>query len=86
MRHSESTHELSAGDLVFLFTDGLTEAYSSELGMYGLARVKKRLLSGPDSNAKTLGEILGDVRKFTREVPQSDDICMIGVAREKASV
>lgn len=71
--------KLETGDVLFLFTDGVTEAMSPEEEEYGEERLEKLL---QDTRHLTASEILNavreDIRVFTEDVPVlSDDITMI---------
>ncbi len=71
--------KLETGDVLFLFTDGVTEAMSPEEEEYGEERLEKLL---QETRHLTASEILNavreDIRVFTEDVPVlSDDITMI---------
>ncbi|TDI68728.1 MAG: protein serine phosphatase [Bacteroidetes bacterium] len=71
--------KLETGDVLFLFTDGVTEAMSPEEEEYGEERLEKLL---QETRHLTASEILNavreDIRVFTDDVPVlSDDITMI---------
>ncbi|GMQ81455.1 MAG: hypothetical protein BMS9Abin05_0887 [Rhodothermia bacterium] len=70
---------LMTGDVLTLFTDGVTEAMSPEEEEYGEERLEKLL---QDSRHLTAAEILNavreDIRLFTEDAPVlSDDVTMI---------
>lgn len=69
---------LDAGDSIFLYTDGVTEAMNVEHELYGDDRLKAVL----DANAKVfcvdmLSAVRTDVDAFAGEEPQFDDITML---------
>ena len=70
--------QLQEGDFVFAYTDGITEAMNDKNEMYGEERLLNCL-----NNAKTqsidgiVNEVKANVREFTGEVPQSDDMTML---------
>jgi sigma-B regulation protein RsbU (phosphoserine phosphatase) len=73
--------KLAAGEMLFFYTDGVTEAMDNKLEQYS----EKRLLdclNGLDT-ALSLKDILKTVKKSTEEhagtAPQSDDITMMAV-------
>jgi len=74
--------DLKAGDLVIVFSDGLTDAMNFDDERYGLDRVKKTvvdLLSGnADASAEEiLNHILWEVRRFFGFRRQTDDITLL---------
>lgn len=69
---------LAPGDVVLLFTDGLTEAMDVEDNEYGEARVKEVLARTHRKSAKeVLDALLADVAEFTRGAHQSDDLTVL---------
>jgi serine phosphatase RsbU (regulator of sigma subunit) len=75
------TRKLEPGDVVTIFTDGISEAMNAERSLYGLDRLRKGL-SSPDVAVAELGEyILDDVRRFADGFAQSDDMCMVSFGR-----
>ena len=73
---------LSPGDLLFLYTDGVTEAMNGELDMFGESRLQEKI--SQLSEAGTVEEILTAVRGAVEEhadgTEPSDDITMLGLA------
>jgi len=71
--------QLEAGDTLFLYTDGLSEA-SNESDEYGVDRlmtlVHKRAALQP---AELIAACLDDVRAFTNGGPSFDDLTMLAV-------
>ncbi len=78
--YEQAAVRLSAGDLLVLFTDGVTEAMNPEGQEFGEERLESLLLAGRSHDARSVAEeIHGQVRAFAREAPQSDDITMMVV-------
>ena len=73
--------QLSPGDMLFLYTDGVTEAMSKEQTFYSEERLEKVLdsMSGEASVKEILTEVSGDIAVFADGAEQSDDITMLGV-------
>jgi len=66
------------GDVLVLYTDGITEAENARLEMFGVGRLEKVILASHGLPSKDLSqEILAAVRSFTGEYPQSDDITLM---------
>ena len=73
---------LEPGDRVLLYTDGVTEAAAPDGEEYGLDRLKSTFRSTADLPAReSVQAILGDVRAFASNQPQSDDQTMMVVRR-----
>jgi sigma-B regulation protein RsbU (phosphoserine phosphatase) len=75
-----SATQLSPGDLVLLFTDGLVEAQNQKEELYNqdllLAAVQKRLqLPAP----RLFDEILQEVHEFSATPEFADDVCLVGM-------
>ena len=69
---------LKPGDVIAMFTDGVTEAMNPELEEYDDPRLEELLVKVRDKSAQgILDAVLEDVEVFTRGAPQSDDITMI---------
>ncbi|UCC45304.1 MAG: SpoIIE family protein phosphatase [Candidatus Zixiibacteriota bacterium] len=75
------TQDLAAGDLVVVFTDGVTEAQRGE-ELYGEERLERLLIDQrqcpPD---QICGKLVEDIVAFVEQTPQSDDITMLLVKR-----
>jgi serine phosphatase RsbU (regulator of sigma subunit) len=77
--------ELQPGDLVVLYTDGVTEAMnlrSEEYGEERLIALVRRLAQSPASSAAVVDALLRDVRGFTDRAPQHDDITIVVIRVE----
>lgn len=75
------THELSTGESLTLFTDGINEAMNTKRDLYGLGRLREKLAAGPAEVSQLGKSILEDVRTFIGGHPQSDDMCLVCVGR-----
>ena len=77
MRYPDHSMQLRAGDRLVLFTDGVTEAFSSNEEPYGSARLLAEVQAHGDCSAATLIErICSSVTTFAGAAPQSDDITL----------
>ena len=76
----ESTIRLEPGDELFLYTDGVTEADNRRRELFGKDRLKAVLdTSRVPSVVDRLGAVMQAVRTFAGDVPQADDITMLGL-------
>jgi serine phosphatase RsbU (regulator of sigma subunit) len=84
--YSESTAVLSPGDVVVLFTDGLTEAEDTEEEEFGVDRVAEVVASIADPTADELCDaILEAVDAHTGGAPLQDDATLLVVERLRTS-
>ena len=71
---------LSKGDLLFLYTDGVTEAMDPQKQLYGTKRLQACLEQhGGDGVADVLQAVKQDLAVHVQSELQSDDITMLGV-------
>jgi serine phosphatase RsbU (regulator of sigma subunit)/CHASE2 domain-containing sensor protein len=71
---------LAAGDVLCLYTDGITEAMDREETFFGAERLREVLLAHRAESAAEIGEsILAAVQEHARGVPQADDITLVVV-------
>jgi len=80
---------LAPGDILLLYTDGITEAYSGQRQEYGnarlLASVRACLLAAdpPGPSAQQVQDaVIADVQRFEGNAPQSDDIALVVLMRK----
>jgi sigma-B regulation protein RsbU (phosphoserine phosphatase) len=71
---------LKPGDVLFLYTDGVTEAMNAQNELYGMDRLGACLnrLSGSSVNGLVHG-VRADIESFVAGTPQSDDITMLAL-------
>lgn len=72
--------QMIPGDLLFLFTDGVTEAFNIHDQLYGEDRLENHLqahLSHPIEDI--VKESIQDVTEFSSGIPQSDDITLLAI-------
>ena len=69
---------LQKDDLLFLYTDGITEAMNPEGNLFGLQNLKKVLESVRNNSADTIQSLILDkVQEHAHNATQSDDITMM---------
>jgi serine phosphatase RsbU (regulator of sigma subunit)/CheY-like chemotaxis protein len=74
---------LLPGDLLVMYTDGVTDAQDPHGQFYGEQRLLQVIRRCNCSAQETLEFILDDVEHFTGGTPQSDDITLLVVRRTK---
>ncbi len=70
--------QLTPGDIIYLYTDGVTEATDADNQLYGEERLLQAINSKEFEDMKSLCEFIkADVDSFADGAPQFDDITMI---------
>jgi adenylate cyclase len=74
------TAELAPGEMLLLYTDGVTEAENSARDLYGTQRLDQLLVGAERSTAEALIALTReDLRHFVGSADQVDDITMLAV-------
>ncbi|MCX6258156.1 MAG: SpoIIE family protein phosphatase [Bacteroidia bacterium] len=77
---NQNTIKLDYGDTIFLYTDGISEAFNIESKQYSIKRIIEML--GHSANHvpfEIVNRIIDDVRKFSLGAEQSDDISILAI-------
>ncbi|MBK9315711.1 MAG: SpoIIE family protein phosphatase [Acidobacteria bacterium] len=70
--------QLTPGDIIFLYTDGITEAFNQQKQMYTDERLHQCLKLTPGSSPKEIIQrVVEEVTSFAGNEPQSDDLTMM---------
>ncbi len=76
----ERLWQLEPGDVLLFYTDGLTEAADERERLFGEERVVSYLEGHDSAPLETLLKgLLGEVKRFSGEVPQRDDVTLIAI-------
>ncbi len=76
--YQEGSIQLSRGDVVVMFTDGISEAMNKEGLDYTEERVEQFLRNVAPSSAQSILEnIQNEIARYTSGAPQSDDITLV---------
>lgn len=79
-RYSVERRQLTLGDLLLLYTDGVTEAEDPDDSFYTATRLELLLRAAPTGSAKELVELVReDIRRFAATAEQADDITLLAV-------
>jgi len=70
---------LAPGTGLFLYTDGVTESKNAQRRQYGKERLYAALSSGPRNPDILLDHVMKDIRSFTGDAEQSDDITLLAI-------
>lgn len=80
IRYRANKVQLKPGDMLYLYTDGITEATNTENQLYGENRLLAVLEHNADEDVHTVCKnVKIDVDTFAGEAPQFDDITMISL-------
>ncbi|HPX94958.1 MAG TPA: SpoIIE family protein phosphatase [Brevefilum fermentans] len=78
----EKTITIHSGDVLILYTDGITEAQNEDDEFFGIERFVKTLKDNFSPSAEDLRNcILEDVQAFTGTSPRLDDITLVVIAK-----
>jgi serine phosphatase RsbU (regulator of sigma subunit) len=82
-KHFQEEHiQLNPGDVLVLYTDGVSESWNLLHEFYGSDHLKKFLKNLATINLSSkiiIDKIMDDIRKFSQEVDQHDDITVVVV-------
>ncbi|MCG8608467.1 SpoIIE family protein phosphatase [bacterium] len=71
---------LNTGDVILIYTDGVTEAFNPEGQMFQESRLSQAVQgSGQNTAESVIERVRLSLDEFTSEAPQSDDIAIIAV-------
>ena len=86
IRYRTNTVHLKPGDLLYLYTDGVTEATDAENNLFGEARLQAVLQQRLSGDIQTVcTQVKEDVDRFVGEAPQFDDITMLALTYAPAA-
>lgn len=76
----EATVTLNMGDKVILYTDGIVEAMDENQDMYGMKRMLARIRETANKScSETIAAVIDDVKTFSKNEIQADDISMVAI-------
>ena len=75
--------QLQPEDLLFFYTDGLTDATNADREMFDIERVKETLRQSVDNDladaAAYVRRMADEVAAFVKDAPQADDLTLLAV-------
>ncbi|MFL4970957.1 MAG: SpoIIE family protein phosphatase [Xanthobacteraceae bacterium] len=75
---------LAPGDMMLLYSDGVTEAENSQLAQFGIERLEQTILEMRGQPARKVVEhVIRRVAEFAKGAPPSDDITCVAVVRSE---
>src|SRR5262249_60601837 len=83
--YDEGVVELKPGDVIVLFTDGVTEAEDRHKGQFGEDRLTRLVRDARGGSAQEIGDrICQEVLKFSKGLQMTDDITVVVVKVEES--
>ena len=80
---TDASLRLASGDLLVIYTDGVTEAFGSQNEQYGLQRLMEAVTSAPPSDAPLqLAHLTTHLSAFIKDMPPFDDITFFLMNKE----
>ena len=81
----KSTHiKIKPGDVIVLYTDGVTEIFNNDREEFGIERLKNVLTSSADSTASGIIEkVINSTKDFSQQEYYSDDFTILALKRNQ---
>ena len=83
MIYTTQEEKLAPGDMIFLYTDGLTEAMNMKHELFGIKRIEKVLESIEKQDGVAtealINKVSGAVAAFVGDAEQSDDLTLLAI-------
>jgi sigma-B regulation protein RsbU (phosphoserine phosphatase) len=78
--------QMAPGDVLVLYTDGVTEARNVQGEFYGERRLLESLRADLQRPARDIQQaVISDTNRFVGDAPQSDDIALAVIVRDKTA-
>jgi len=75
---------LSPGEVLFLYTDGMTRVFDGQRRQFSIERLEEALIDAADQPVSTLVDrLMNAVETFVGEVDYEDDLTCLAIKREK---
>jgi sigma-B regulation protein RsbU (phosphoserine phosphatase) len=81
--YNSEMFELSPGDSVLLYTDGLVEAMDPQQRMYSMERLERAMARGPSDAVGCLDRTVRDVQKHVADAAQFDDTTIVCIGLDE---
>ena len=77
LKFSEQEAMIAPGKILFLYTDGLTEAENSSRNLFGMERIDEVIATFEGSPQELIETMTAAVHQFVGDTEQSDDLTML---------
>ncbi|MCQ2084798.1 MAG: SpoIIE family protein phosphatase [archaeon] len=85
-KYTSSQMTLETGDRMFMYTDGVTEAFNDKEELFGEDRLIEVLGHGLKTPEEIVSGVREAVKNFACDVPPSDDITMVCMALDRSAI
>ena len=82
VEYKPSHASLKPGQIIAMFTDGLTEAMNPGGQLYGTERIRQHVAAGAASPQELVQHLIDDIREFTEQLAPHDDMCLVCFGRD----
>jgi len=83
VEYEEGNVKIDAGDILFMYTDGLVEAMNKSSEQYGYDRLISKLIMFQNEKCSVIiDNIMRDLKEFTEGRPFDDDITILVIKKE----
>ena len=73
---------IEPGEVLLLYTDGVTDAENADRQRYGIRRLAVRLATAPTTDSRSVvATVIDELRDFIGEAEQADDITLLALRR-----
>lgn len=76
-KYQKQSFDIKPGDIIYLYTDGVTEATNSNNELYGEEKLLDELTESSYTSQTLCESVLDHVHNFVQDAEQSDDITML---------
>ena len=76
---------MEPGDLILIYTDGITEAYDKQQDLFGEEKLIDCIQKAPGRANQVIDSLVRDLAEFRGDQPQSDDLCVVAFGRDVLS-
>lgn len=85
LQYQQATINLEPGDVVMMYTDGISECPGTDETRFGIERI--RAIVGQSHTAQeVVDRLLQEVKQYATGMPQEDDTCVVAFSRNKDSL
>ena len=86
VRWEQESVQIAPGDVLILYTDGVTEACNAQGAFLGKERLLESVRAALGCSAQGIQDaLLADIREFVNDAPQSDDIALAVIVRDSSA-
>ncbi len=84
VEYPQARIKLEPGDMIVMYTDGITEMRNPEKEEYGLVRLQNLMIENHDLNAdEFIAKVVSDVDEFRGEAAPHDDMTVMAFKRDR---